>query len=351
MNAPVPVFLRGFLSSRRLPLGLLAAALVVAGCGDESGAPGSDAAVTDGSVSMDGGMTHDSSVEADGASEQDGGITSDGSLTDSGTIDANTPTDNGPQDLGTTPQDQGTSNGAELSDILDAATWAEMFPNRNSLYTYAALIAAAEYYPAFGTTGTLAERRRELAAFLGNIAHETTGGWPTAPGGAQAWGLYFIQEVGCESGGCTGYCQASAEYPCASGQTYHGRGPIQLSWNYNYGQVGQVLGLDLLNNPSLVTSNGTVAFRTALWFWMTPQSPKPSAHAVMTGGWTPSAADTAAGRTPGFGMTVNIINGGLECDRPTDHRVEDRVAYFQRFAGMLDTTVGSNLYCDQMDHY
>lgn len=342
MNAPALVFLRRF---RPFPLGLLAAALVVSGCEDDSG-PGSDASVMhDGSITVDGGMTDD------GGTTNDGGITSDGGPTDGGLTDANMPTDNGQQDQGTTPVDQGNNTGAELSDILDAATWAEMFPNRNALYTYSALIAAAEYYPAFGTTGTLAERRRELAAFLGNIAHETTGGWPTAPGGAQAWGLYFIQEVGCESGGCTGYCQASAEYPCASGQTYHGRGPIQLSWNYNYGQVGQVLGLDLLNNPSLVTSNGTVAFRTALWFWMTPQSPKPSAHAVMTGGWTPSAADTAAGRTPGFGMTVNIINGGLECDRPTDHRVEDRVAYFQRFAAMLDTTVGSNLYCDQMDSY
>jgi hypothetical protein len=38
-----------------------------------------------------------------------------------------------------------------------------------------------------------------------------------------------------------------------------------------------------------------------MWFWMTPQSPKPSAHDVMAGRWTPSAADRAAGRKPGFG--------------------------------------------------
>ena len=286
---------------------------------------------------------------ADGSTRDANVVETDAGAThEAGAHDANAQEDAADGPDAALPPDAGVTN---LGALITPSLYAEMFPNRNSLYTYAALIAAAEYYPAFGTTGTLAERRRELAAFLGNIAHGTTGGWPTAPGGAQAWGLYFIQEVGCESGGCTGYCQASAEYPCASGQTYHGRGPIQLSWNYNYGQVGEVLGLDLLNQPSLVTSNGTVAFRTALWFWMTAQSPKPSAHAVMTGGWTPSSADTAAGRTPGFGMTINIINGGLECDRPTDHRVEDRVAYFQRFAGMLDTTVGSNLYCDQMDHY
>lgn len=34
---------------------------------------------------------------------------------------------------------------------------------------------------------------------------------------------------------------------------------------------------------------------------MTAQSPKPSAHDVMAGRWTPTAQDTADGRAPGFG--------------------------------------------------
>ena len=38
---------------------------------------------------------------------------------------------------------------------------------------------------------------------------------------------------------------------------------------------------------------------------------KPSCHAVMTGTWQPSAADSAANRQPGFGTTTNIINGGV----------------------------------------
>lgn len=255
-------------------------------------------------------------------------------------------------DQGQTTTDEGTPSGSGVAELLSAADWDAMFPNANALYTRAALVAAAAYYPAFASTGTPAQRRQELAAFLANIAHETTGGWPTAPGGPQAWGLYFIEEVGCEGGACTGYCDAgNTQYPCAPGRTYHGRGPIQLSWNYNYGQVGAVLGLDLLNNPGLVTSDGVVAFRTALWFWMTPQAPKPSAHDVMTGGWTPTAGDVSAGRAPGFGMTINIINGGLECQQPTNTKVEDRVAFYQRFTNMLGTTTGQNLYCDQMQHY
>lgn len=63
------------------------------------------------------------------------------------------------------------------------------------LYDHASLVAAATKYPDFASTGTTEERRREVAALLANLAHETTGGWPTAPGGPEAWGLYFTQEV------------------------------------------------------------------------------------------------------------------------------------------------------------
>src|SRR5262249_33478478 len=154
------------------------------------------------------------------------------------------------------------------------ALWAQLFPNRNALYTYDGLVQATQAYPAFASDGTTDQRKREVAAFLANISHETTGGWATAPGGPYAWGLYFIEEVACASGGCTQYCAASTAYPCASGQTYQGRGPMQITWNYNYGQAGQALGLDLLHNPNLVKTDSVVTFKTALWFWMTAQSPK-----------------------------------------------------------------------------
>ncbi len=244
----------------------------------------------------------------------------------------------------------GMGNG--FAGIVSSAMYAEMFPNRNALYSYDAIVAAGKAYPAFCNEGTMDDRKREAAAFLANISHETTGGWPAAPGGPQSWGLYFTQEVGCENGGCTGYCDPSnVKYPCASGKTYHGRGPIQLSWNYNYGFAGEAIGLPLLTNPDLVTSDGTVAFKTGVWFWTTPQAPKPSCHDVMTGKWTPTGADMAAGRVPGFGMTINIINGGLECSMPTNAKVEDRVKFYQRYAQLIGVDPGSNLYCDAMAHY
>ncbi len=246
----------------------------------------------------------------------------------------------------------GATSGGGLAAVLSAELYAAMFPNRNALYDYAGLLAAAAKYPELATTGSLGERRREVADLLANLAHETTGGWPTAPGGPEAWGLYFTQEVGCESGACTQYCDASnAQYPCRSGKTYHGRGPIQLSWNYNYGAFGAALGIDLLADPDLLTRDGAVAFETALWFWMTPQAPKPSAHAALLGVWEPSDADEAAGRLPGFGMTINIINGGLECGVPTDDRVRDRIRFFEHFVELLGATAGENLECASMQHY
>lgn len=239
-----------------------------------------------------------------------------------------------------------------LERLIPADVFAAMFPNANSLYSRANFLGAAAEYPAFASEGTQEQCLREVAAFLANISHETTGGWPDAPGGPYAWGLYFTQEVGCEMGQCTGYCEANnVQYPCAPGRTYHGRGPIQLSWNYNYGAAGDAIGEPLLAQPDLVATDGEIAFRTALWFWMTAQAPKPSAHDVMTGNWEPSAEDAMKGRVPGFGMTINIINGGLECGQPTNPKVEDRVGFYDRYTGLLKVDKGDSLYCDSMQPY
>lgn len=64
------------------------------------------------------------------------------------------------------------------------------------------------------------------------------------------------------------------------------------------------------------------------------------------------ATDVAAGRTPGYGMVTNIINGGLECNMPTSAKVEDRVKFYQRYAGLLGVSVDeATLYCDTMRSY
>jgi len=250
------------------------------------------------------------------------------------------------------------SSAGALGDIVSRDLFETMFlhrgtaPCRGAFYTYDAFLAAAATFPAFASEGDDATRRREVAAFLANLGHETTGGWATAPDGPYAWGLCWITEgATVDPSALPDYCSPSAEWPCAPGQKYFGRGPMQLSWNYNYGQCGVALGLPLLTNPDLVASDPTVAFRTALWFWMTPQAPKPSCHDVMVGRFTPSPADVAAGRMAGFGLTIDIINGGLECGHGPDARVADRIGYFERFTSILGTDTGANVDCATMGPY
>lgn len=291
--------------------------------------------------------TGDSTTAGDGDTTTGDGDTSETATSD--TSDGDT----------TDTTDTTTGNGdCELADILDQATWDAMFLHEDdpacfgSVYTLQGLLDAAADYPSFACEGDDATRRRELAAFLAQISHETTGGWPDAPDGPYAWGLCFIEEVGCQNNGCPQYCDPNnAQYPCAPGKTYHGRGAIQLSWNYNYGQAGDALGVDLLADPDLVKTDSKLAVQTAMWFWMTEQRPKPSAHDVMAGNWQPSAQDEQDGRLPGFGLTTNIINGGLECGQPGNAKVADRIGFFERYTGMLGTDMGANVDCDMMTPY
>ncbi|KAJ4786341.1 Chitinase [Rhynchospora pubera] len=215
-------------------------------------------------------------------------------------------------------------------------------------YNYSSFIEATKSFPKFGSTGDLTTRKREIAAFFAQISHETTGGWATAPDGPNAWGLCFKEEVNPQSD----YCDSTnTQWPCYPGKTYHGRGPIQLSWNYNYGPAGKALGFNGLENPELVANNSVISFKTALWFWMTPQNPKPSCHDVMVGLYHPTAAYRAANRTAGFGLTTNIINGGLECGIPTTAQVQDRINYYKRYAQIFGVDVGPNLDCANQQHY
>ncbi|XP_021609070.1 endochitinase 1 [Manihot esculenta] len=166
-------------------------------------------------------------------------------------------------------------------------------------------------------------------------------GWPTAPDGPYAWGYCFVRERSPPSD----YCSPSSTYPCAPGKKYYGRAPIQLSWNYNYGQCGNAIGVGLLNNPDLAATDPVISFKTAIWFWMTPQSPKPSCHNVIIGKWSPTPADSAAGRVPGYGVITNIINGGIECGKGPNDQVKDRIGFYKRYCDILGVSYGSNLDC------
>jgi predicted chitinase len=204
-----------------------------------------------------------------------------------------------------------TPGGTGFASIVSEAQFNQMFPSRNAFYTYQGLVTAASFYPAFAGTGDIEVRKREAAAALANFAHETGG-------------LWYITEI---AQGL--YCDATnTQYPCAPGQRYYGRGPIQLSWNFNYGAAGDALGLPLLANPSLVEQDPAVAWKTALWYWMTQTGPGTmTAHNAIVSG-------------AGFGETIRSINGALECNGGNSAQVQSRINYFLNFLNILGGTAG-----------
>ncbi|WP_405532806.1 glycoside hydrolase family 19 protein [Streptomyces avidinii] len=203
--------------------------------------------------------------------------------------------------------------------VVSEAQFNQMFPNRNPFYTYNGLVAALSAYPGFANTGDDTVKRREAAAFLANVSHETGG-------------LVHIVEQ--NTANYPHYCDATQPYGCPAGQAaYYGRGPIQLSWNFNYKAAGDALGINLLANPYLVEQDPAVAMKTALWYWNTQNGPGTmTAHAAMVNG-------------AGFGETIRSINGALECNGGNPAQVQSRISKYQSFTQLLGVTPGNNLGC------
>jgi basic endochitinase B len=258
---------------------------------------------------------------------------------------------------------QKVSGHSNLGKYLTEKKWNELFPNRNNLsvngdlpkkkkkkdfYSFKAFMAAVDSFPQFLSSEDTVIQKRELCAFLANIAYETGGGWDEAPGGYYKWGLYYTQEKGCEKG-CPQYADSTKlKYPPQANQSYHGRGPLQISWNYNYGQFSEVYLRDkeiLLKNPGLITEDPVLCFASAIWFWTTAQYPKPSCHTIISGQWRPTLKDSIGGRLPGFGTVVNVINGGIECNNNTLVSAKYRYGYYQFFCKYFKVDPGANVEC------
>ncbi|MCX5311697.1 MULTISPECIES: glycoside hydrolase family 19 protein [unclassified Streptomyces] len=213
----------------------------------------------------------------------------------------------------------GTDPGTPSGFVVSEAQFNQMFPSRNPFYTYSGLTAALSAYPGFANTGSDTVKRQEAAAFLANVSHETGG-------------LVYVVEQ--NTANYPHYCDTGRPYGCPAGQSaYYGRGPIQLSWNFNYKAAGDALGIDLLGNPYLVEQNASVAWKTGLWYWNTQNGPGTmTAHNAMVNG-------------AGFGETIRSINGSLECNGGNPAQVQSRIDRYRAFVQILGTTPGSNLSC------
>lgn len=86
----------------------------------------------------------------------------------------------------------------------------------------------------------------EASIFFGNIRHEYGGN------------LENMRE----------FCGRQGQV-CPGGYgNYYGRGPLQLTWDFNYRYVGTVVSRDLIGNPDQVADNTRdLAWQTAMIFW------------------------------------------------------------------------------------
>ena len=168
------------------------------------------------------------------------------------------------------------SNVSRVQRVCPQKDWENnYFPRRMRFYTYAGFIEALSSYPDV-CSGTDNQCKLELAALFANMAQETGDGrWD---GGLQHMSEWSCTRSGHNMDVCEEhYNHEDANYPPAEGEVYYGRGPLQISHNYNYGRFGS----KYLTDPDRVFDNDSVdAFESALWFWTQTDGNKPSMHSV-----------------------------------------------------------------------
>lgn len=118
----------------------------------------------------------------------------------------------------------------------------------------------------------------------------------------------------------------------ATGETYTGRGYIQLTGSANYRGAGSYFGIDLLGNPALAKSLQWSAPITR-WYWTQARNINPLADSLNMG-----AVDAAIGyawdtredaeRCADFKSALQHLNGsvpgGINCTRPSYAKADTR---------------------------
>jgi predicted chitinase len=137
------------------------------------------------------------------------------------------------------------------------------------------------------------------AAFLAQLAHESAE-------------LRYMEEIA--SGAAYEGRKDLGNTQPGDGKRYKGRGPIQLTGRANYQKYGGLLGLDLINNPTIAATK-EVGFRIAGLYWQS--------HGL----------NELADRQQ-FETITRRINGGLNGQA-------DRVMYYNRAKKVLNEDDGA----------
>lgn len=268
---------------------------------------------------------------------------------------------------------QNPANVRRVESIVDEATFNYIFPLRRPEYTYRGFLQAVAKFPSVCgsyTDGRNADAfcRKTLATMFAHFAQETGGHEDWRPEEGYRQGLMYVREAGFteQSNGYNGECAADTwmtrTWPCGRWpdgrfKSYFGRGAKQLSYHYNYGPFSDAMYGDvhvLLDAPERVADTW-LNLASATFFLVYPQPPKPSMLLAVDGTWVPNAADRAAGRVSGFGITTMIMNGGIECGGtgPEHPASANRITYYRAFAAKLGVPIdpSEKLGCRNMQQF
>jgi predicted chitinase len=206
----------------------------------------------------------------------------------------------------------------DFASTVTQALFNEQFRAPVTPFTYPGLVAAVNAHGnVIAHNPNQVDNKREAAAFLAQIAHET-GSLLTAREKCM-----FTCSMNLVTN-CTGTEPTRA---CTQGNTYYGRGALQLTGQANY-QAAEAAGFSGIgSNPDLVATNVDFAFGTAAWFWTTTQSAVGVCHQAILGN--------------NFGQTTRIING-IECGTTTQ---DPRWRLFKEFCAALGINGGGTLKC------
>jgi predicted chitinase len=199
--------------------------------------------------------------------------------------------------------DAGPPGSCVLDRVLGEPIFKGWFANRASVYTYAGLCAALAkpLYAKFANNGDTTSDKREVAAFFAHVSWET---------------------------GNLVYTDQQQKDPATG--NYWGRGPLQLTWDYNYKACGDAIGQPLVAQPTLVSTDSIVTWESALWFWMYDDSGK---------GFT---SHTAIARGS-FGDTLRVVNA-IECVAGNSAQ-QSRINNYTRYCTQLMVDPGTQLTC------
>ncbi|GMY20871.1 chitinase-like protein 2 [Fagus crenata] len=190
--------------------------------------------------------------------------------------------------------------GGAVHDYFQSSQFENIFSKRKSLEAHAAapvwdyhsFITASAYYQPYGFGTTYMNGKfsgkKEVAAFLAHVGTKTS---------------YEFRHY-------------NTTYPCANGVAYYGRGALPIYWNYNYGEAGKALKVDLLNHPEYIEQNATL-------------------H-MMSLYWKPTKNDTLAKRVSGFGsLDFNMLYGDLVCGEDDNESMNNIISHYLYYLDLM----------------